>query len=60
MVYQQAIAVPLSGNPWIDGLVDGERWGVTSAQPEVGFTFISSTVDEPGGRFGGVPLAWLE
>ena len=61
MVYQQAIAVPLSGNPWIDGLVDGERWGVTSAQPEVGFTFISSTVDEPGGRFGGYPSrGWSE
>jgi len=61
MVYQQAIAVPFSGNPWIDGLVDGERWGVTSAQPEVGFTFISSTVDEPGGRFGGYPSrGWSE
>ena len=61
MGYQQAIEVPLSGNPWIDGLVDGERWGITSAQPEVGFTFIASTVEEPGGRFGGYPSrGWSE
>lgn len=53
MTYQEAVPVPRSGNPWIDGLISGYRWGVTSVTPEIGFTFIGSTADQPGGLFGG-------
>lgn len=59
--YQTAIEVPRSGNPWIDGLTDGYRWGTTAADPAVGFTFISDTSDLPGGEFGGYPSwGWSE
>lgn len=55
MSYQDPIAVPLSGNPWIDGLTDGYRWGTTKDNPAVGYTFISDTREKPGGEFGGYP-----
>ena len=55
MPYQTAIEVPRSGNPWIDGLTDGYRWGTTAADPAVGFTFISDTSELPGREFGGYP-----
>jgi len=59
--YQTAIEVPRSGNPWIDGLTDGYRWGTTAADPAVGFTFISDTSNLPGREFGGYPSwGWSE
>ena len=47
--------MPRSGNPWIDGLTDGFRWGVTADDPAVGFTFISDTSSLPRGQFAGYP-----
>ena len=55
MTYRDPVRVPLSGNPWIDGLLDGYRWGTTAKNPAVGFTFISDTSDKPKGEFGGYP-----
>ena len=55
MPYKTAIAVPRSGNQWIDGLTDGFRWGVTPDDPSVGFTFIGDTANLPNGEFGGYP-----
>ena len=55
MAYKTAIEVPLSSNAWIDGLTDGYRWGTTATEPTVAYTFISETVDRPGGEFGGYP-----
>ena len=33
----------------------GYRWGTTEASPSIGYTFISSTADEPRGLFAGYP-----
>ena len=55
MSYPKPIRVPSSGNPWIDGLTDGYRWGTTKDNPAVGYTFISDTSDQPKGEFGGYP-----
>ena len=61
MAYKTAIEVPRSGNAWIDGLTDGYRWGITAIDPVVGYTFISDSVDQPGGEFGGYPSwGWSE
>ena len=53
--YKTPVAVPASGNQWIDGLIDGYRWGVDTSDPDVGYTFISDTRDLPSGEFGGYP-----
>ena len=37
------MAVSRSGNPWIDGLTDGYRWGTSAADPVIGYTFIGDT-----------------
>ena len=55
MAYKTAVAVPRSGNQWIDGLVDGLRWGVTPEDTTVGYTFISDTSLRISGEFGGYP-----
>ena len=55
MSYQDPVRVSLSGNPWIDGLLDGYRWGTTAKNPAVGFTFIGDTSAYPRGEFGGYP-----
>ena len=55
MPYQTAIEVPRSGNAWIDGLTDGYRWGTSTIDPAVGYTFISDTSALQGGEFGGYP-----
>ena len=55
MVYKTAVAVPRSGNQWIDGLTDGFRWGVTPDDPTIGYTFISDTSSLITGEFGGYP-----
>ena len=55
MTYQRPVRSPLAENPWIDGLIDGYRWGTTEASPSIGYTFISSTADEPRGLFAGYP-----
>ena len=55
MAYKMAVAVPRSGNQWIDGLTDGFRWGVTPEDPTVGYTFISDTSPLITGEFGGYP-----
>ena len=55
MVYKTAVAVPRSGNQWIDGLTDGFRWGVTPDDPKIGYTFISDTSSLITGEFGGYP-----
>ena len=53
--YKTPIAVPTSGNQWIDGLIDGYRWGVDASDPDVGYTFIGDTRELPSGEFGGYP-----
>ena len=55
MTYQRPVRSPLAKNPWINGLIDGYRWGTTEASPSIGYTFISSTADEPRGLFAGYP-----
>ena len=55
MRYKTPVAVPASGNQWIDGLIDGYRWGVDAFDPNVGYTFIDDTRDLSGGEFGGYP-----
>ena len=55
MDYKTAVAVPRSGNQWIDGLTDGFRWGVTREDPTIGYTFISETSSLIAGEFGGYP-----
>ena len=55
MAYKTAVAVPRSGNQWIDGLVDGLRWGVTPEDTTVGYTFIIDTSLRISGEFGGYP-----
>ena len=55
MTYQRPVRSPLAENPWIDGLIDGYRWGTTEASPSIGYTFISSTAAEPRGLFAGYP-----
>ena len=61
MSYQDPNPVPLSGNPWIDGLTDGYRWGITKDNRSVGYTFIGDTSEKPGGEFGGYPSwGWSE
>ena len=61
MSYQTPVPVNRSGNVWIDGLTDGNRWGTTEARPEVGFTFIGNTDNLPGGTFDGVrSLGWKQ
>lgn len=61
MSYQTPVPVNRSGNVWIDGLTDGNRWGTTEARPEVGFTFVGSTDNLPGGTFDGVrSLGWKQ
>ena len=51
--YKTPVAVPASGNQWIDGLIDGYRWGVVETDQDVGYTFIGDTRDLPSGEFGG-------
>ena len=41
--YKTPVRVPRSGNPWIDGLTDGYRWGVTDSDRKIGYTFIGDT-----------------
>ena len=53
--YKTPVAVPASGNQWIDGLIDGYRWGVVETDQDVGYTFIGDTRDLPSGEFGGYP-----
>ena len=61
IAYKSAVSVPRSGNPWIDGLTDGFRWGVTRDDPVIGYTFISDTSGLPSGEFGGYPSwGWSE
>ena len=61
IAYKSAVSVPRSGNPWIDGLTDGFRWGVTRADPRIGYTFISDTSGLTSGEFGGYPSwGWSE
>ena len=55
MSYKTPVAVPASGNQWIDGLIDGYRWGVDASDPDVGYTFIGDTRELPSGEFGGYP-----
>ena len=55
MSYKTPVAVPVSGNQWIDGLIDGYRWGVDASDPDVGYTFIGDTRELPSGEFGGYP-----
>ena len=55
MRYKAPVKVPRSGNPWIDGLTDGYRWGVAPEDSVVGYTFISDTRERPGGEFAGYP-----
>ena len=55
MRYKTPVVVPASGNQWIDGLIDGYRWGVNPSDSDVGYTFIGDTRDLPGGEFGGYP-----
>ena len=55
MRYQVPVKVPRSGNPWIDGLTDGYRWGTLPGDSVVGYTFISDTRERPGGEFAGYP-----
>ncbi len=40
--YKTPVRVPRSGNPWIDGLTDGYRWGVTDSDQKIGYTFIGT------------------
>lgn len=53
MRYQNPVDVPLSGNVWIDGLIDGYRWGISPSDRAVGYTFIGDTSEKPGGEFAG-------
>ena len=53
--YKTPVRVPRSGNPWIDGLTDGYRWGVTDSDSEIGYTFIGNTTEMQNGEFGGYP-----
>ena len=55
MAYKTAVAVPRSGNRWIDGLVDGFRWGITPEDPAIGYAFISDTSSLLKGELGGYP-----
>jgi serralysin len=55
MSYQSPVRSPLSENPWIDGLIDGYRWGTTTASPSIGYTFIGATAHKPRGLFAGYP-----
>ena len=55
MRYKTPVAVPASANQWIDGLIDGYRWGVDASDPDVGYTFIGDTRELPSGEFGGYP-----
>lgn len=55
MTYQSPVRVPRAENPWIDGLIDGYRWGTTEVSPTIGYTFIRSTANEPRGLFAGYP-----
>ena len=55
MAYKSALEVPSSGNPWIDGLTDGYRWGTTTQDSVIGFTFVTDTRGRPSGQFGGYP-----
>ena len=59
MTYQTPVKVERSGNIWVDGLTDGYRWGATSGNPAVGYTFIRNTDNYPDGTFGGYrSLGW--
>lgn len=53
MRYQVPVEVPSSGNPWVDGLTDGYRWGTKPGDQAVGYTFISDTSTRPQGTFAG-------
>ena len=53
--YKTPVRVPRSGNPWIDGLTDGYRWGVTDSDQKIGYTFIGDTREMQNGEFGGYP-----
>ena len=55
MRYQVPVEVPSSGNPWVDGLTDGYRWGTEPGDQAVGYTFISDTSTRPQGKFAGYP-----
>lgn len=59
VTYQTPVKVERSGNIWVDGLTDGYRWGATSGNPAVGYTFIRNTDNYPDGTFGGYrSLGW--
>ena len=53
--YKTPVRVLRSGNPWIDGLTDGYRWGVTDSDRKIGYTFIGDTSEMQNGQFGGYP-----
>ena len=55
MRYKTPVAVQASGNQWIDGLIDGYRWGTDDSDLNVGYTFIGDTRNLPTGEFGGYP-----
>jgi len=57
MVYADPVRVQKSGNAWIDGLVDGYRWGTTAQRPSIGYTFIDETV---GKFYGWRSWGWSE
>ena len=41
--YKKSRRSPRSGNPWIEGLIDGYRWGLKEDNREIGYTFIGMT-----------------
>jgi serralysin len=53
--YKTPVAVPRSGNQWIDGLTDGYRWGTKKSDSTIGYTFIGNTSGIQNGEFGGYP-----
>ena len=60
MQYKTPVVVPVSGNQWIDGLIDGYRWGVDASDPDIGYTLIGDTSNLPNGRFAGYPSwGWI-
>ena len=60
VTYQAPVRVKRSGNIWIDGLTDGDRWRIEPRrQPGIGYTFVGNTKNQSGGILGGYPsLGW--
>jgi len=41
--YKKSRRTPRPGNPWIEGLVDGFRWGLQEKNRKIGYTLIGKT-----------------